>query len=65
MWRQYARYSQLALALPAGVIAGLLLGALVDHWLKTTWLTITGMILGSIAGFAELVRALLKMNREP
>ena len=32
-WRQYGRYSQMALALPAGVIAGLIVGALLDRWL--------------------------------
>ena len=35
-WRQYGRYSQMALALPAGVIAGLIVGALLDRWLKLT-----------------------------
>lgn len=64
VWRQYGRYSQMALALPAGVIAGLLLGALLDHWLKTTWITVAGVIVGSVAGFAELIRALMKMSRE-
>lgn len=64
IWRQYGRYSHLALALPAAIIAGLLLGAALDHWLKTTWITLAGLLLGCVAGFAELIRALLKMSRE-
>lgn len=64
VWRQYGRYSHLALALPAAIIAGLLLGAALDHWLKTTWITLAGLLLGCVAGFAELIRALLKMSRE-
>ena len=64
IWRQYGRYSHLALVLPAAIVAGLVLGAALDHWLKTTWLTLAGLLLGCVAGFAELIRALLKMNRE-
>lgn len=64
IWRQYGRYSHLALALPAAIVAGLVLGAALDHWLKTTWMTLAGLLLGCVAGFAELIRALLKMNRE-
>jgi len=63
-WRQFGRYSHLALALPASVVVGLAIGAGLDHWLKTTWLTLLGLLLGCVAGFAELIRALLKMNKE-
>jgi len=63
-WRQYGRYSQMALALPAGAIAGLILGALFDRWLHTTWITLAGLIAGSIAGFAELIRALMRISKE-
>ena len=63
-WRQYGRYSQMALALPAGVIAGLIVGALLDRWLHTTWITLAGLIVGSVAGFAELIRGLMRISKE-
>ena len=63
-WRQFGRYSHLALVLPASVVVGLAIGAGLDHWLKTTWLTLAGLLLGCVAGFTELIRALLKMNKE-
>jgi F0F1-type ATP synthase assembly protein I len=52
-----ARYSGLALALPASTFVGWVLGKLLDHWLHTTWLYLAGLIVGSIAGFVELIRA--------
>jgi F0F1-type ATP synthase assembly protein I len=52
-----ARYSGLALALPACTFVGWVIGALLDKWLHTTWLYLVGLILGIIAGFVELIRA--------
>jgi len=52
-----ARYSSLALALPASTFIGWILGALLDKWLHTTWLYLVGLIVGIIAGFMELIRA--------
>jgi F0F1-type ATP synthase assembly protein I len=52
-----ARYSSLALALPASTFVGWIIGALLDKWLHTTWLYLAGLIVGSIAGFVELIRA--------
>ncbi len=51
-----ARYSQLALTLPAATVVGWLLGSLLDKWLHTTWLYLVGLILGIAAGFVELIR---------
>ena len=51
-----ARYSGLALALPASTFVGWVIGALLDKWLHTTWLYLAGLILGIIAGFVELIR---------
>ncbi|HEV2714309.1 MAG TPA: AtpZ/AtpI family protein [Terriglobales bacterium] len=53
---QLARYSQLAFIFPAATVAGWLLGAALDKWLHTSWLYLAGLILGSIAGFVELIR---------
>jgi F0F1-type ATP synthase assembly protein I len=52
-----ARYSGLALALPASTFVGWVIGTLLDRWLHTTWLYLLGLILGSAAGFVELIRA--------
>jgi F0F1-type ATP synthase assembly protein I len=55
-WVQAARYSQLAVIFPAATFVGWLIGVALDHWLHTTWLYLAGLILGSIAGFVELIR---------
>jgi len=52
-----ARYSALALALPASTFVGWIIGTLLDKWLHTTWLYLVGLIVGSVAGFVELIRA--------
>ena len=52
-----ARYSGLALALPACTFIGWVIGALLDRWLHTSWLYLAGLILGIAAGFVELIRA--------
>ncbi len=52
-----ARYSGLALALPAATFVGWVIGTLLDKWLHTTWLYLVGLILGIIAGFVELIHA--------
>jgi F0F1-type ATP synthase assembly protein I len=57
LWIQMAKYSQLAFVFPAATIAGWLIGVALDRWLQTTWLYIVGLIVGIIAGFAELIRA--------
>lgn len=51
-----ARYSQLALVLPAATMVGWLIGVALDKWLHTTWLYLVGLILGIVAGFVELIR---------
>jgi F0F1-type ATP synthase assembly protein I len=51
-----ARYSQVAFIVPGGVVAGLLIGALIDKWLHTHWVYIAGVIFGAIVGFIQLVR---------
>ncbi|MGI9102136.1 MAG: AtpZ/AtpI family protein [Terriglobales bacterium] len=53
---QLARYSQLAFILPACTVVGWLIGLALDHWLRTTWLYLVGLLLGIAAGFVELVR---------
>jgi F0F1-type ATP synthase assembly protein I len=53
---QMANYAQLAIIFPAATLIGWLIGVACDRWLHTTWLYIVGLLLGIIAGFAELIR---------
>jgi ATP synthase protein I len=62
-WVLAARYSQLALVLPAGVVVGWLLGSALDRWLHTTWLYLIGICLGIAAGFFELIRVALRDSK--
>lgn len=55
-WVQFGRYSQLAFMLPAATVAGYLIGALLDHWLHTTWISVVGLLLGTAGGLIELIR---------
>jgi F0F1-type ATP synthase assembly protein I len=58
----WARYSQIAFIIPAGVVAGLLVGKLFDYWLHTRWLFLVGVILGSISGFVEMIRMITRQK---
>jgi len=55
-WVQFGRYSQLAFMLPAGTVAGWLLGSALDRWLHTSWISVVGLLLGIAAGMIELIR---------
>lgn len=57
-WVQFGRYSQLAFMLPAGTVAGYLLGALLDRWLHKSWISAVGLLLGTAAGLIELIRTI-------
>jgi F0F1-type ATP synthase assembly protein I len=62
-WVQVGRYSQLALMLPAGTVAGWLLGSALDRWLHTSWISIVGLFLGIAAGMFELIRTVLRDSK--
>ena len=52
-----------ALSLFAAVVAGLILGWLLDRWLGTApWLLVTGIVLGAAAGFYEFIRQTAKIS---
>jgi F0F1-type ATP synthase assembly protein I len=62
--------SKFALAFAiGGIIAynisgGIILGYLLDRWFKTSpWLSITGLILGTIGAFIGLYRIMSKLNQ--
>jgi F0F1-type ATP synthase assembly protein I len=52
----WARYSEIAFIIPAAVVVGLLLGKLLDYWLRTKWLFMVGIIFGAVVGFIQMIR---------
>ncbi len=64
IWRQIGRYSNLGLVLPASVVVGLLIGYALDRWLKTTWITLVGLLVGCVAGFVELIRGIVAAGKD-
>ena len=58
-----AEYSSLALVLPAGTFVGYLIGYWLDGRFGTDWLRIVFLILGSVAGFVELIRQIMRDSR--
>jgi ATP synthase protein I len=56
------RLTQIAFVLPAAVVIGWGLGALLDKWLHQHWIYIVGLIFGAIAGMVETVRQALRAN---
>lgn len=52
----------LTLALSVGIGVGI--GVLLDRWLKTNWLVIVFTLLGTAAGFRELIRTVIRANEE-
>lgn len=63
IWLKFGRYGHLALVLPASTVAGLLIGMAFDRWLKTSWITVAGLLLGAAAGFIELIRAIMRVSK--
>ena len=59
-WVQIADYAQLAIVFPAATVIGWLIGAALDRWLHTRWISIAGLLLGIAAGFVELIRTATK-----
>jgi len=57
---QAAEYTTLAFLLPAGTFAGYVIGYLLDKAFGTHWLYILFLILGSISGFVQLIRQIMK-----
>ena len=61
---RYAEYTSLALMLPAATFIGYLIGHWLDARLGTHWLSILFLILGSAAGFVQLVRQIMQDSRD-
>lgn len=58
-----SKYLSLALTLPASVVAGYILGAVVDHWVHLQILRAAGIFLGMAAGMIQIVRELSRDER--
>ncbi|MGZ4876011.1 MAG: AtpZ/AtpI family protein [Candidatus Angelobacter sp.] len=50
--------------MPAAIVAGLLIGHLLDRWLNTTWITLAGLLVGCVAGFAALIRGIIQSSKD-
>ncbi|MCI0338704.1 MAG: AtpZ/AtpI family protein [Acidobacteria bacterium] len=67
---QKSEQSKLALAFAVGGIiaynisGGVILGYFLDRWLHTSpWLSVTGLILGTVGAFAGLYRIMSKLGQ--
>ena len=60
----YAEYTGLALLLPVSTFVGYLIGKGLDHLFHTTFLYIVFLILGSVGGFVELIRQVMRDTRD-
>jgi F0F1-type ATP synthase assembly protein I len=58
-----SKYLSLALTLPASVVAGYILGAMVDHWMHAPILRAIGIFLGMAAGLTQIFRELTRDER--
>jgi F0F1-type ATP synthase assembly protein I len=62
--------SKIALAFSVGtvitsnIVGGVVLGYFLDRWLKTDpWLTVTGLLLGTVSAFIALYRIMDRLGR--
>jgi ATP synthase protein I len=63
-WRALSELSTIGLALVIATVIGLAGGYYLDHWLGTSpWLTLIGLILGIVAGFVNLFRAVKRAEK--
>ena len=54
------KMTQIAFVMPAAVLIGWGLGALLDKWLHQNWIYIVGLVMGAAAGLFEAVRQALR-----
>ncbi len=55
VWAQVAYYTSLGFILPAGAVAGYMVGWVLDGWLHTSpWLAVTLGFVGAAGGFLEV-----------
>ena len=61
---RFAEYSGLALLLPLSTFVGYAIGYYLDKYFVTTWLRIVFLILGSVAGFVQLIRQIMQDSKD-
>ena len=50
-------------SLVTAIVAFLLIGWVLDRWLKTSpWLLVTGIVVGAVVGFYQFVRMMSRLN---
>lgn len=54
---------QMALAVPAGCFAGLLIGYLLDKHFHTRWMVVAGMLLGAAGGFVQIFTTMSRVGK--
>jgi len=55
---------QLALAIPAGCLVGWAMGAWLDKHFHQNWMTVTGIVLGAVAGFLQIYRTAARFLKD-
>jgi len=64
VWTQIGLYTSLGFILPAGTLAGIAGGWLLDRWLRTSpLLTVVLGFLGAAAGFIEILQILRRAEK--
>lgn len=64
--RSYAKLEtilQMAIAVPAGSLIGLVLGSWLDRRLHTKWIAVTLLLLGATGGFIQLFTYLSRTSK--
>jgi len=56
LYVQAEKMLQIAFVLPCALVIGWVLGAWADKWLHQSWITIGGVILGSVSGLVFVIR---------
>ncbi|MDE3200612.1 MAG: AtpZ/AtpI family protein [Acidobacteriota bacterium] len=62
---QVEKIGQIAFILPSAAVIGWLGGAWLDGHFHQKWMTLTGFILGCIAGISSAVKLAISMANEP
>jgi len=64
--RKFADLWSLGLLLPSSIAVGLLMGYFLDKWLGTgPWLLLVFSLLGAASGLISLIRAIMKLDKDP
>ncbi len=60
---QFAKYSELALILPAGCAGGWIVGAWLDSRFHTHWIYLLGMVIGFAGGMYRIIQIALRSSK--